>query len=174
MKHFTPQLYVEFNSNDAAIADWADAQWEQAISDYRSHLQQIRGKLHGDVRELAENICLHDATYLGYTKTPVPKSAGETAMVALQQNDKVVLLFYVLTDEPSLSQAHPGAVFRHDDVRWLYDELDVADNGVFTHEILFSNGRILSIRFVALDILTVEKSDFDKFSAGAVRVATGV
>ncbi len=171
MKFFTPQLYVEFNSDDPTIADRADREWESAIVDYRRRIGHLGSRMPDTVRHVAEHVCLHDADYLGYTITPVPKSSGETAMVAVQQSENVVLLFYVLAEEPSLSLPYDASVFSEQGVQWLYDELDVVDHGVFSHEALLSNGRVLSIRFVALDVLTIHKRDFDRFSTSSVSVA---
>jgi len=171
MKYFTPQLYVDFNSGDAAVADRADARWEQAMAKYRNRVRTIGPQLPDSVRELAEKACLHDARYLGYTKTPVPNSGGETAMVALQQDRNIVLLFYVLAAEPALSHAHPADVFAQHDVHWLYDEVDVGPDGVYEHEILLSNGRVLSLRFVAFDTLVVKKDDFNRTFDGALTAA---
>jgi hypothetical protein len=161
MKYFTPELYVEFNSDDPAVADTADADWERATADYRQHLRKIVGRLPGKARELAESTCLHDAVYLGYLKAPVPKSSAELAVVAVEKADDVLLLIYVLTEEPSLGPPHGAGVFSDIAVHWLYDEVDATDRGVFSHDILLSNGRTLSVKFVAFDMLTVGKQDFD-------------
>lgn len=161
MKYFTPERYVEFNSDDPAVADKADADWGQATADYRKHVRKIVRRLPGKSRELAESICLHDALYLGYLKAPVPKSSGELAVVAVEQGDDVVLLIYVLAEEPSFSPPHKADVFSDIAVHWLYDEVDATDRGAFSHEILLSNGRVLSVKFVAFDMLTVNKDDFD-------------
>ena len=48
--------------------------------------------------------------------------------------------------------AHGGTgiwLYKH----WLYDEIDFGSVGVFQHEILLSDGRVLSIRFTAFDML---------------------
>jgi len=161
MKYFTPEMYVKFNSDDPAIADKADADWEKATADYRKHVRKLRSRLSGNTRELAESTCLHDAGYLGYLKAPVPKSSGELAVVAVEKDTDVLLLIYVLAEEPSFSAPHKAEVFSDSSVHWLYDEVDATDRGVFSHEILLSNGRVLSVKFVAFDMLAVSKDDFD-------------
>jgi hypothetical protein len=161
MKYFTPELYVEFNSDEPAVADKADADWEKATADYRQHVRKIGGRLPGKARELAESTCLHDAVYSGYLKAPLPKSSAELAVVAVEKAGDVVLLIYVLAEEPSFSAPHAADVFSDIAVHWLYDEVDATDRGVFSHDILLSNGRVLSVKFVAFDMLTVSKDDFD-------------
>ncbi|MEX1028295.1 MAG: hypothetical protein WD049_09895 [Candidatus Paceibacterota bacterium] len=112
-------------------------------------------------RELTESTCLHDAVYWGYLSAPVPKSLGELAVVAVEKEDDVVLLIYVLAEEPSFSSPYAGSAFSELQVHWLYDEVDASDRGVFSHDILLSNGRGLSVKFVTFDMLTVSKDDFD-------------
>ncbi len=161
MKYFTPELYVAFNSDDPSVADQADADWERATADYHQHLHKIGSRLPDKTRELAESTCLHDAVYLGYLKTPVPKTSAELAVVAVEQADDVLLLIYVLAEEPSFSAPHRADVFSDIAVHWLYDEVDATDRGVYSHDILLSNGRTLSVNFVAFDMLTVSKEKFD-------------
>jgi hypothetical protein len=161
MKYFTPELYVEFNSDDPGVADRAEADWEKATAEYHKHVRKISRRLTGKTRELAESTCLHDAAFLGYLKVPVPKSSGELAVVAAEKGDDVLLLIYVLAEEPSLSEPHQADVFSDIAVLWLYDEVDVTDRGVYSHDILSSNGRVLSVKFVAFDMLSVCKDDFD-------------
>ena len=157
MKYFTPERYVAFNSDDQAVADQADADWEKATADYREHVRKISSRLPDKTRVLAESTCLHDAVYLGYLKAPVPKSSAELAVVAVEQANDVLLLIYVLAEEPSLSAPHGADVFSDIAVHWLYDEVDATERGVFSHNILLSSGRTLSVKFVAFDMLTVTK-----------------
>jgi hypothetical protein len=162
MRFFTPELYIDFNSNDPVVADAADGAWEKAISDYRKHIRKIRARLPKKARELADSTCLHDAGYLGYIKAPMPKAAGELAVIAAEVGGKIHLFIYVVSDEPSFSQAVQSDVFSDENVHWLYDELAELDSGTFRHEIQFSNGRILSLTFVAFDMLTVNKADVER------------
>jgi hypothetical protein len=73
----------------------------------------------------------------------------------------VLLLIYVLAAEPTLTATHGAHIFSRSAVHWLYDEVDVTRGGVFSHDILLSNGRTLSVKFVAFDMLTVNKDHFD-------------
>ncbi len=168
MKYFTPELYVEFNSDNLAVADVADTNWEKATADYRKHIAKIGGRLPGKARELAESLCLHDAVYMGYLKAPVPKSSAELAVVAVEKADDVILLIYVLADEPSFGAPYEADVFSDVAVHWLYDEVDALESGVFSHDILLSNGRTLSVKFVAFDMLTVGKDEFANISPAQV------
>jgi hypothetical protein len=158
MKYFTPQLYIEFNSDDPDIADRADEQWERALADYSNHLKKIRGRLSVKVRDLADVRCLHDASYLGFTKISLPSAAGDLAMLAVEQGEQVLLLVYVLADEPLVARPLEAPVFSDQAVHWLYDEVDVSSDGTFSHRILLSDGRILSLHFVDFDQIMLPKS----------------
>jgi hypothetical protein len=144
----------------------------KSVSDYQKHIRKIRARLPKKARELAEGTCLHDAGYLGYIKAPVPKAPGELAVIAAELGNEIHLLIYVVADEPSFSHAVQADVFSDEKVHWLYDELDELDDGTFRHEILFSNGRILILTFVAFDMLTVNKDDVDRLPGYHRGVAT--
>jgi len=158
MKYFTPQLYIDFNSDDPDIADRADEQWERALADYRKHLKKIRGRLNEKVRDLAEVCCLHDAAYLGFTKISLPSAAGDLAILAVEQGERALLLVYVLADEPLVARPLESPLFSDQAVHWLYDEVDVASDGTFSHQISLSDGRILALRFVDFDQIELSNS----------------
>ena len=60
MQFFTPELYMQFNSKDDEEAVRADAAWEEAIRNYRHHLEAIQARMPVPVEKLA-SLCLHDA-----------------------------------------------------------------------------------------------------------------
>ena len=159
MRFFTPDRYIRFNSDIPSVADAADEEWEAAVREYRQHIGAIRNRLPIGAREFAEKTSLHDALYLGYLKTAVPQSAGELAVVTVDVGEDILLLIYVLADEPLLGPRIPGEVFHDDPVQWLYDEFDLLDDGTCIHEVLLSNGRVLTLPFVAFDRMTVPKRD---------------
>jgi hypothetical protein len=110
---------------------------------------------------------LHDAAYLGYLKTPLPKSAGELAVVAVEHNAATMLLIYVLVEEPTISSPLASPLFPEQDIHWLYDEIDVTEDAI-THDILLSNGQVLHFRFIAFDLLpVVEREMCDPASSSA-------
>ena len=153
MKFFTPDLYVRFNSAVTSVANRADADWERALAAYRKHLNSIRPKLVASIASLANNTCLHDAEYLGFSKMTMPAMTGDMAMIAVRKDGAVNFLVYVLDGEPMVTRPLEAEVFDVSQPHWLYDEIDFASAGVFQHEILLSDGRVLSIRFTAFDML---------------------
>lgn len=153
MKFFTPELYARFNSANAAIANRADADWERALPAYRKHLRSLRSKLSGSVAKMANEICLHDAEYLGFSKMTMPAMTGDVAMIAVRKDGAVCFLIYVLDGEPLVTRPLDDEAFDVSQPHWLYDEVDVTSPGIYQHEILLSDGRVLSIRFTAFDML---------------------
>ena len=153
MKFFTPELYSRFNSEVASVANRADADWERALTAYRKHLRSIHPKLSASVARLANDSCLHDAEYLGFSKMTMPAMSGDVAMIAVRNGGAVHFLVYVLDGEPLVTRPLENAVFDVSQPHWLYDEVDVAGDGVFQHDILLSDGRVFSVRFTAFDML---------------------
>jgi hypothetical protein len=106
MQFFTPELYLRFNDPDDVVADRADEEWETAIADYRSHLQEIDPKLSTEARTLSQT-CLHDAELLADVESPQPnlgRTVGKwpdwslVAVLSFKLNDEAVSLVYHLWD----------------------------------------------------------------------------
>ncbi len=153
MKFFTPELYVRFNSAVTSVANRANADWELALAAYRKHRRSIRLKLPASVACLANDTCLHDAEYLGFTKMTMPAMTGDMVLIAVRKDGAVNFLVYVLDGEPMVTRPLEADVFDVAQPHWLYDEIDIARAGVFQHDILLSDGRVLSVQFTAFDML---------------------
>jgi hypothetical protein len=153
VKYFTPELYLAFNSEDSAEAQRAESNWEEALGAYRRHIESIRSKLPPKTRQLAEKLCLHDAEYLGLITVPSPQSSETVSLVAVQQDGQRVFLIYLAPKEPFVTQPVEKWRFSRQGVHWLYDEVDVAPDGLFSHDILLSDGRVISLRFSNFDVM---------------------
>ena len=57
------------------------------------------------------------------------------------------MLFYSVADDPVIETPVSSEVFHPAQPIWLYEEVDVVESGLFSHEILVSDGRIIKIRF---------------------------
>jgi len=156
MKFFTRDLFAAFASDEARIAEQADEAWESAIERYRKHLARIKKQLSHELQKLAGDVCLHDARYLGFSKIAGPFSGAGVAIIMLKRQDDFVVLFYLLVNEPTFSTAQPGPAFDVKEVVWLYDEVDALPNGVFSHEILLSDGTTLALQFLLFDLFVVD------------------
>lgn len=153
MKFFTPELYVRFNSAVTSVANRANTDWERAVAAYRKHRRSIRLKLPASVACLAHDTCLHDAEYLGFTKMTMPAMTGDMALIAVRKDGAVNFLVYVFDGEPMVTRPLEADIFDVSQPHWLYDEIDIARAGVFQHDILLSDGRVLSVQFTAFDML---------------------
>ena len=147
MKYFTPKRYVAFNSRDRVVANRANDEWEQALTDYRQHLKKINGRLIKSVKAFVKSRSLHDADYRGWGKKSLPGGLAELGILAVKMRRQRFVIFYQLVGEPSERHPVTAKVFETTRPQWLYDEFDVTDAGDMTHEILFSNGTVLKFCF---------------------------
>lgn len=108
-------------------------------------LQAIKPKL----RSLGERFYLHDASVLSIV--------GEKSLYILLELDQPepesLLLIYKLVKNPVILD-HPNLQEPGTPLQWQYDEISIEKSGpspVFRHDILFTGGRELRIRFHAFD-----------------------
>ena len=153
MRYFTPELYLRFNSPDRAKMARAHDDWEDALQAYRRHLQQIGPQMSLPARNVAESLCLHDADYLGMAVVPMLDVGKSLAVLLARQNARRVCLVYLLDMQPLIQESPPRWPFSKDQVHWLYDEFDVDQCGLQQHEVLLSNGQILTLRFHEMQII---------------------
>jgi hypothetical protein len=159
MKFFPPELYVRYCSPDPAVASAAEDEWERAIRRCNRHYKKIKPELPESVRDFLDKQCLHDAEVFAPARLPQPALPGSREDVILvTQNvntlipaslNTLITLQYAVTEEPLVETPVASDVFHQANPIWLYDEFDVLENGVFSHEILLSTGRVLTIRFRA-------------------------
>jgi hypothetical protein len=160
MKFFNPELYLQFNSPDDAVADRANDAWENAIRNYQRHLKAIRDRMRPEVRKISE-LCLHDAEILNFERDLTAVIPFKMAILSLKQEGSVHSLIYILWD--NIRDYPPGKSWPFSTSRkhWLYDELDVAgsDRGLFLHRILFSDGSVVEIPFISVFVNVVSVAD---------------
>ncbi|MBW3542779.1 MAG: hypothetical protein KY476_21160 [Planctomycetes bacterium] len=147
MRFFTPDLYLQLNARDDKTAEDTHQQWETAIVQYRIHLTRIGARLSPSTRKIAESLCLHDARYLGMSLPQLPTAENSLAIVSTRHETKLVVLIYALVEDPLIQEVERKWPCSADDVRWLYDEFDFDERGAQQHEVLLSNGRVITLRF---------------------------
>jgi len=149
MKFFTPDLLFRFGSEDDAVADAAQADWEKADLAYRKRLNKIiLPGLPSAAKSFVKKLCLHDARLL------IMAVSGDRLTVSLfleldDPRNQGVLLHYDLARTLKVVK-HPEIREPDTPVEWLYDEFDVKVSGgqkVFTHSILFTDGNELRLGF---------------------------
>lgn len=153
MNYFTPELYRRFSSSNRADVVQAHDDWEHAIEAYRRHLEEVGPKMTANVRSLAETLCLHDADYLGMAVLPTPDAGKPLAVLLTRQNASRVFLIYFLAEQPLTHQVDSDWPFSKEHVHWLYDEFDVDEAGRQRHEVLLSNGQIVTLRFHEMQVV---------------------
>ena len=146
MRYFTPELFVQFNSDDDEVADRADEAWEKALRQYRKQIKSLRSSMSVQVRQLTR-LNLHDAEIVGIeidldNGTPL-------AFVTVLKDDSLYSLVYVLTSAVVRSASINSWPFSKSYKHWLYDEVDVVEaNGQrFEHRIMLSDGSTIRIPF---------------------------
>ena len=169
MKFFTPKLFLQFNSADDEVADRADADWEAAIREYRSHLEGLRDQMPAQVQSLAA-LVLHDAELLALEQpfvplTPFPAGLfplwSGFAILSVKHEEGIVSLIYLLWDRLRSHQAEEPWPFSSLRPHWLYDEIDVTPDqpGMFLHRVLLSDGTVMEIPFVSALIHSIPLQD---------------
>ena len=161
MKYFTPELYQQFNSLNVDEAERADEAWDRAELAYRERLASIRSHMPSQVANLSE-LCLHDALVVSRLEQAQPEGPyplplplwTAVAIISVTIGEEVVSLIYHLSDHTATRDAPEGWRFSKHQEQWLYDEVDVTNdgNGPFIHRILFSTGVTLEIPFVSVII----------------------
>ena len=159
MKYFTPELYLRFASANRREVVAAHEDGERAIESYKRHLEKIGPQMTANSRRLAETLCLHDADYLGMAIVPTPETGKPCALLLLRQDLLRIFLLYYLAEQPLVETVDREWPYSKQQVHWLYDEFDVAEDGTPRHEILLSNGQIMTLRFHELELMqhTIEE-----------------
>jgi hypothetical protein len=156
MKYFTPELYVQGNSDDDDAVDYVEKEWERRIKRYRRHYKKIEAQLPPMLRKFDVEQCLHDADVFAPALLPAnaPWNGPELVIVAQQINtvfpeyvNTLAILQYDITAPPVVEVPVESPVFYKEQPIWLYEEVDVVEPGVFSHEILISDGRVIKVLF---------------------------
>jgi hypothetical protein len=158
VKFFTPDLLIRFGSEDDAIANAAQEEWERQNDRYLKRLAEIRSALPRSARSFIRHSCPHDARLL------VLGARKDLRMISLfleldDATETGLQLTYDLARKPELLK-HPELSEKGTPIEWLYDEFDVKKvrgRRVFTHSILFTGGRELRLSFHKLHLMPYEK-----------------
>jgi hypothetical protein len=156
MKYFTPELMLRFGSDDEVVALAASEEWDRRQAIYRDHLKQLGPTLPRSVRGLLKRFYLHDAKV--FTIALDDRSTLVVNLLLDGENNGGLQLTYRLVAPPTIHR-HPEIAEPCTPPQWLYDEIDAAENepGVFTHNILLTNGSELELRFRNLTVKRFRK-----------------
>jgi hypothetical protein len=150
VKYFTPVLYVRGNSTDDDQVDVAETEWETARAAYRARVAEIGPALLPELRRFEAELNLHDAEVIG----PAREGNRDVLLIARLSNtplpgqdNSLAILRYRVIGPPSVTTPVRSRVFDSARPEWLYDEIDFEAPGVFSHEVLFSDGRVVRLVF---------------------------
>lgn len=151
MRFFTPRLFADLNSENEDVADRAEEKWEAARNEYQRYFQTIEKKLPASLVRFSKTAALHDGRIQERIWTLFETNdQGEQsrALLSVKHERADYNLVYLDLAEPTrLTHPVESPVFRDDNVIWLYDEVGWIKKGVYSHEILFSNGNVLLVKF---------------------------
>lgn len=128
------------------MADAADAEWDRRLEVHEANLQRIHAEVPDPIREF-NNLRLHDARVCSIAR------AGDQLIMVLHKDippRDLVILTYVLTEEPFIDPAALSPAHRSPVMDFLYDEFDLVragDDEHYTQSILFGNGWEVCLRF---------------------------
>ncbi len=163
MKHMTYDLLLRCQSQDDEVAEQALADWERAGKEYARHLKKLRPRLPLAVQALLDDFDLHDARAI-----TAGRLDAENSFFLLLQLDEPrgqgLRLDYTLLVPPKLHFHVPQPRFEAD-ILWLYDEIDALEVplpeegkiSVFEHNILFTHGVEMRLRFSSLGLKRYDK-----------------
>jgi hypothetical protein len=156
MKYFTKDLLERYGSEDDAVANAADAEWEDAIDRYEAYLQTIRPDMPESLRQLEDGFCFHDARVLSMGRR------DETFVISLQLDtppNELVTISYTLAGTPEINK-EPFADGQDTPFPWwLYEEIEqigTGDGKHFVYSILFSNGWEITLPFRDVQVSRAE------------------
>jgi hypothetical protein len=154
MKFFTPELYGRMQRCDAQEMDAADAEWEDAVTQYERRLAMIREKLPESALKLLDGPRFHDADVLWMGQ------AGPFFGILAKLETPfhgTVLLTYRTVDAVQFDRDAFHTDVRSSAMQWMYDEMDLGrQDGSFHHSVLFSNGNELHIEAHDIQFATVD------------------
>jgi hypothetical protein len=148
-------MYVRMQSLTQHEIEAAHADWEHAVDRYERRLRRIRPKLPKSLRYLLDNLYLHDADVLSIAHN------GDTFVIVLQSEvlpKDLVVVTYKLAGKPVLDFAALPREHCTTHIQWMYDEVDVVSpKKLYSHEILFSNGWHVRLRFRAVEVIVAHR-----------------
>lgn len=151
MRFFTKELFERRQSEDDAVLDGSEEEWERALEAYDLHLQALAGQLPAQIRQFQE-LLLHDALVQSIGRH------GNRLIMILRQDippRDLVIASYDLEGEPTLEKFSRNARDWSRPTDFNFDEFDVIDqNGhaCYLQEIVFGNGWLLRLPFRDLNV----------------------
>ncbi len=153
MRYFTPERWMLLQDvSDEQHFDTAHREWQQALTQYREHLAQLRAVLPAPLRRFSEQECLHDAILL--TAWQVRSRVQLVVRPEPSAEKSLLLLTYTVIETPQVTVDVLPPEYAREQMVWMYDEIGLAEKGrqsekgpTYEHSILLGSGWELTIRF---------------------------
>ncbi len=154
MRFFKPDMVNQWNKLDLTGENKAkhDREWDEAQDAYDAHFLRVADDLPRSVRHLNEDCVLFNEAVVSLPRATGFKTGDVYAVVTSSDKDSQLhVLTYTLESPPTIVQ-HEGDGFDPPalDGVWLYDEFLITEDGHYQHNVLFSNGAELEVKFKTL------------------------
>ena len=165
MKFYTAEMINAWNQNDAGQDNEMLYRklWEDAQDGYESHYRRLTDNLPVSVKKFSDAV-LHNESVVSLPRMlrhesgcPEPSEGlvegfdggDEYTIVVAELRERMLHVVTYTLEMPPAVKLHSGPGFDPPEnvAVWLYDEFDVDDMGRFTHNILFSNGVEIILKF---------------------------
>lgn len=145
MKYFTLDRWIQDQQLDTDNNDLDDS-----LQRYQVYLKDVIDRLPADFVLMSKTICIHDATLPELTvdipnrRLTMKLDAGDFTMT----EGRMIKLHYLeVTDFSSTSDANKGLPGPHGFGELGNDEIELLEDGLYEHRLLFSSGIELAVRF---------------------------
>lgn len=145
MKYFTLDGWIQDQELDTNHGDSDDA-----AQRYKVYLKDVADRLPADYVVMTKTICIHDAT-LPQLTVDIPSrrltmrlNAGNITMT---ESRRINLHYAEVTEFSSSSDGDKGLPGPHGFGDLGNDEIEVLEDGLYEHRLLFSSGIELTVRF---------------------------
>ncbi len=151
---------MKFFSREWASGEMCDSEGDEMIVAYERHIDHVATRLPASARCLARELNLHD----GLIRRVTYDKAGRELRLELRCGDNQLGYF-------DLDLTYLGAILDRSDVAVLrevardaetelwYDEVDLAEEGMFLHRMLFYPARECEIMFRGLGLRVIPRDD---------------
>jgi hypothetical protein len=157
MKCFTAALLARFGSEESAVANAAQTEWENACERYNAYIDSVKGEMPPGLREIEDSYHLHDAKVWAMGKQ------ARLFVIVLQLDTpphSLLTFTFELIDEPSIDTKAlpPELCSKGTVVKWQYDELEClpGEPSTWSWSILFSNGWEIRLHFRDVQVQETE------------------
>ena len=144
-----------------ANGELADAESEQVALDYRARLNEIAPRLPKELLELAQRINLHDAI-IDHVWWEPSRRRLTLKLICIKSDPDTHEAVELVYDDAMLGPRRIESLRRaalSRDTELLFDEVDIDEEGTFTHRILFWPSEEVTIDFGSLALATRPVAD---------------